>query len=180
METSSRSQGVRQAKERGEMTGKAAPDRIETAENVVSPDLDRAPRATARPSVIEICSMTLRAKSSGFRAERQLDSARRWIPGDCSPRARTKRQISRRFSFEGSWRRKTSNDGTCIVAINLKVRWGARASRLLGSASRRTLVVVSRPDSGRRDADRCSRDGRAPHSDNHGSWVEDVAEAASP
>ena len=36
------------------------------------------------------------------------------------------------------------------------------------SASRRTLVEVDQFDSGRRDADRCSRDGRAPHSNNHG------------
>ncbi len=54
--------------------------------------------------------------------------------------------------------------------MNLKLRWGARASRLPGSASRRTLVEVDQLDSGRRDADRCSRDGRAPHSSKHGSW----------
>ena len=44
-------------------------------------------------------------------------------------------------------------------------RWGARASR-------RTLVEVDQFDSGRRDADRCSRDGRAPHSENPGSRTE--------
>ncbi len=54
--------------------------------------------------------------------------------------------------------------------MNLKVRWGVRASRLPGSASRRTRVEVDQFNSGRRDADRCSRDGRAPPSNNHDSW----------
>ena len=71
----------------------------------------------------------------------------------------------------GSWVTTISKDRTRIGAMNLKQQWGARASRLLGSASRRTLVVVSHPDSGRRDADRCSRDGRAPHAKPRGSWV---------
>ena len=39
-------------------------------------------------------------------------------------------------------------------------------SKLQGAASRRTLVAVPQVVSSRRDADRCSRDARAPHANN--------------